>query len=307
MWTDGNRAEYNRDKRRYPSGVTDEEGAKQALQAKIAEGHVEPLIPPAKRGGRKREANMREVFDGVIYVPGTGSQWRGIPKDLPPKGTLYRYFRDGAWDGVPDRIHDALYVKCREQAGREASPAAAVIGGKTREKRRTLRQAQEGARIDPHGYHAGNPSVNSGDQGQEAPRSRRYARLADRRHRSLRRHSGSRRRRLAAFGAVRPLSLSRKTVRRRRVSRAGLCQRARRHSASCKDRDRQTPRSGERLRDLAQALDRRAADRMAEPLSKTGQGLGEPQRHSRRLPPFRLPSTHATKALQWLTNFRDGL
>ena len=144
MWTDGNRAEYNRDKRRYPSGVTDEEGAKQALQAKIAEGHVEPLIPPAKRGGRKREANMREVFDGVIYVPGTGSQWRGIPKDLPPKGTLYRYFCDGAWDGVPDRIHDALYVKCREQAGREASPAAAVIGGKTREKRRTLRQAQEG-------------------------------------------------------------------------------------------------------------------------------------------------------------------
>ncbi|MGB6711055.1 MAG: hypothetical protein WBE85_13085, partial [Methylocella sp.] len=88
MWTDGYRAEYNRDKRRYPSGVTDEEWAKQALQAKIAEGHVEPLIPPAKRGGRKREANMREVFDGVIDVPGTGSHRRGIPKDLPPKGTL---------------------------------------------------------------------------------------------------------------------------------------------------------------------------------------------------------------------------
>ncbi|MGB6175540.1 MAG: hypothetical protein WBF43_04200 [Methylocella sp.] len=43
MWTDENRAKYNRDKRRYPSDVTDEEWAKQALQAKIAEGHVEPL------------------------------------------------------------------------------------------------------------------------------------------------------------------------------------------------------------------------------------------------------------------------
>ena len=89
--------------------------------------HVEPLIPPAERGGRKREANMREVFNGVMYVLSTGSQWRYIPKDLPPKSTVYRYFCDWAWDGVLDRIHDALYVKCREQAGRKASPAAAII------------------------------------------------------------------------------------------------------------------------------------------------------------------------------------
>jgi hypothetical protein len=54
------------------------------------------------------------------------------------------------------------------------------------------------------------------------------------------------------------------------VSGADLC----RHSAACKDRDRQTLRSGERLRDLARALDCRAVDRMAEPLSKTGQGIG---------------------------------
>jgi hypothetical protein len=45
MWTDENRAKYNRDKLRYPSDVTDEEWA-----------HVEPLISPAKRGGRKRQA-----------------------------------------------------------------------------------------------------------------------------------------------------------------------------------------------------------------------------------------------------------
>lgn len=153
---------------------------------------------PAKRGGRKREANMREVFNGVMYVLSTGSQWRYIPKDLPPKSTVYRYFCGWAWDGVLDRIHDALYVTCREQAEREASPAAAIIDRKTREKRR-----KGGARIDPHGGacpwagprqdpgDAGNPSMNSGHQGQEAPRPRRYARLADGRHRSLRRHSGS--------------------------------------------------------------------------------------------------------------------
>ncbi len=37
-----------------------------------------------------------------------------------------QYFR---WqcDGVLDRIHHALYVECREQAEREASPTAAII------------------------------------------------------------------------------------------------------------------------------------------------------------------------------------
>ena len=77
MWTDKNRAKYNRDHLRYPSDVTDEEWK-----------HLEPLIPPAKRGGRKREVDMREVLNGVMYVLGTGCQWRYIPKDLPPKSTV---------------------------------------------------------------------------------------------------------------------------------------------------------------------------------------------------------------------------
>lgn len=48
MWTAENRPRYNRDKLRYPSDLTDEEWA-----------HIEPLIPPAKRGGGKRHVNMR--------------------------------------------------------------------------------------------------------------------------------------------------------------------------------------------------------------------------------------------------------
>jgi transposase len=106
MWTDKNRAKYNRDRLRYPS---------------------EPLIPEAKPGGRKREVDMREVFNGVMYVLSTGCQWRYIPKDLPPKSTVYRYFCDWAYDGVLDRIHHTLYVTCREKLEREASPTAAII------------------------------------------------------------------------------------------------------------------------------------------------------------------------------------
>ena len=70
---------------------------------------------------------MREVVNGLMYVLSTGCQWRAIPRDLPPKSTVYGDFDLWTWDGTLDRLHHALYVKCREAAGREASPTAAVI------------------------------------------------------------------------------------------------------------------------------------------------------------------------------------
>ncbi len=87
MWTDENRARYNRDRLRYPSDLTDEEWAL-----------IEPLIPPGKPGGGKRRANMREVVNGLMYVLSTGCQWRAIPKDLPPRSTVYDYFSLWTWD-----------------------------------------------------------------------------------------------------------------------------------------------------------------------------------------------------------------
>ena len=116
MWTDENRGRYDRSKLRYPSDLTDAEWA-----------YVEPLLPPAKHGGAKRTVNLREVVNGLLYVLSTGCQWRAIPKDLPPKSTVYDYFDLWDWDGTLDRIHEALYVKCREAASREASPTAAII------------------------------------------------------------------------------------------------------------------------------------------------------------------------------------
>jgi transposase len=116
MWTNENRARYDRSKLRYPSDITDAEWVL-----------VEPLIPPARRGGGKRTVEMRAVVNGLMYVLSTGCQWRAIPKDLPAKSTVYGYFDLWTYDGTLDRIHHALYVKCREAAGREASPTAAVI------------------------------------------------------------------------------------------------------------------------------------------------------------------------------------
>src|SRR5215207_7105958 len=116
MWTSKNRARYDRSKLRYPSDLTDEEW-----------GLVEPLIPPAKRGGDKRTVIMREVVNGLMYILSTGCQWRAIPKDLPPRSTVHGYFDLWTYDGTIAHIHHALYVRCREQAQREASPTAAII------------------------------------------------------------------------------------------------------------------------------------------------------------------------------------
>ena len=118
MWTADNRPRYNRDKLRYPSDLTDAEWA-----------HIEPLIPPGKPGGGKRRVAIREVINGVMYILSTGCQWRALPKDLPPRSTVHDYLGLWNWDGTLDRIHHALYLKCREKAAREASPTACISQG----------------------------------------------------------------------------------------------------------------------------------------------------------------------------------
>ena len=116
MWTMENRGWYDRSKLRYPSDLTDGEWAL-----------IEPLIPPAKRGGNKRTVNVREVVNGLMYILSTGCQWAALPKDLPPRSTVNSYFLRWAHDRTLDRLHQGLYVRCREQAGRQAGPTVGVI------------------------------------------------------------------------------------------------------------------------------------------------------------------------------------
>jgi transposase len=127
-WTVEHRRAADRRGLRYPSDMTDDEWAL-----------VAPLIRPAKRGGRPRTVDVREVLNGVFYVLSTGCQWQALPKDLPPKSTVWDYFSLWEWDGTIERLHHALYVAVREQAGREASPTTAIIDSQT------AKAAQKGA------------------------------------------------------------------------------------------------------------------------------------------------------------------
>ena len=88
---------------------------------------------------------MRDILYGIFYVLRGGIAWRLLPKDLPPKSTVYGYFSQWRDSGLFVSINHHLVMANRERAegargsamhsrvewrvkgGREASPTAAVL------------------------------------------------------------------------------------------------------------------------------------------------------------------------------------
>src|SRR5207302_2789928 len=104
----------------YPTDLTDEQWAV-----------VEPLLPPAKHGGRPRTADLRLVVNTIFYLVKSGCQWAMLPRDLARRSTAHDYFaawrRDGTWQAVMD----ALRRQVRAAAGREPEPRKAAIDSQT--------------------------------------------------------------------------------------------------------------------------------------------------------------------------------
>lgn len=102
--------------KRYNTDLTDEQWA-----------IIRNELPPAPGGGRGRTVDLREVTNAILYRLRTGCSWEMLPKDFPPKSTVYEYFKrwekDGTWSG----LHDALRTSVRKQHGREATASAAII------------------------------------------------------------------------------------------------------------------------------------------------------------------------------------
>src|SRR3954467_5179984 len=146
MWTNENRARYNRSKLRYPSDLADAEWA-----------IIAPLIPPAKRGGNKRTVVEREIVNGLIVYPE-----HRLPVGIAAEGP------------APPQHGERLLLplELRRHAGSYPSRALRQVSGVGRARgqpdRRDHRQSKRqergkgGARIDPSGY----------DAGKSAPRRR---------------------------------------------------------------------------------------------------------------------------------------
>jgi transposase len=113
-------------RRAYPSDLSDEEWQR-----------LEPMIPVHTGIGRPVKWSRRELVNAMLYVLRSGCQWRMLPHEYPPYGTVFYHFRQWRRTGLWERINQALREQVRAEAGREAQPSAGVVdsqSAKTTEK-----------------------------------------------------------------------------------------------------------------------------------------------------------------------------
>ncbi|WP_363323057.1 transposase [uncultured Jannaschia sp.] len=103
-------------RRSYPTDLTDAQWA-------LITRHFQP----ERRGGRPRQTDRRAAVDAIFYLSRTGCQWRMLPADFPPRGTVWWYFRRWRLDGVWVRLHRNFRVAARVKAGCRSDPTVVIM------------------------------------------------------------------------------------------------------------------------------------------------------------------------------------
>jgi len=105
------RRQYERRNSRYASDLTDAEWS-----------IIEPLMPAARRLGRPRKTDLREVVNALLYIASSGGAWRLLPTDFPPFSTVQKYFYRWRDEGMLRALNNALGMSARELTGKQPSP-----------------------------------------------------------------------------------------------------------------------------------------------------------------------------------------
>ena len=76
---------------------------------------IASLLEGARKHTRPRTYELRDIFNGVMYVVKSGCQWRMVPKDYPKWRTLHAYFRK--WSEVPERHTETILATVLKKIG----------------------------------------------------------------------------------------------------------------------------------------------------------------------------------------------
>lgn len=103
-------------KKRYPSDLSDSQWIE--IQGFYKEQY--------NRQGRPPSSNLREIWNGILYVTRSGCSWRMLPKDFPPWKTVYHHLNKLKKTGKLDEIMYTLTQKARLLSDKDKTPSVGI-------------------------------------------------------------------------------------------------------------------------------------------------------------------------------------
>jgi len=74
-------------------------------------GLIKPCLPPQKPKTGRPRADLRKLFNGVLYVLKTGCSWSDVLREYGAKSTVHRLHVELSNNGAYERIFEMMLAK----------------------------------------------------------------------------------------------------------------------------------------------------------------------------------------------------